>query len=254
MLLQSPLGVPRTQRAGAQRVVQAPTATALACRSRPSAAPGGAQLARFAGPALRLRPRQRPRGVRGLPVASAAEGSSANGTVVPAGGSAAAVAITGIAVFSAAPYVHDFLKGACAAAPRSRTKALKPRACHTSAAARCIWRAEGEVHRRQAERADGAAGARGKRRVRLRQRLVRCRSVRRACAAGREAHCHALRWLRPRGRRGCCTARHHRRARAVVLAARGAQLRSCVAALAHALTAPVCASRLRSTRWRCCSV
>lgn len=143
MLLQSPLGVPRTQRAGAQRV-QAPNAAALACRSQPSAAPRRAQLASRAAPALRLRPRQRPRGARGLPVASAAEGSSTNGAVVPAGGSASAVAITGVAVFSAAPYVHDFLKGACAAAAApppalkrsSRARSPQQRRCKPPLASR----------------------------------------------------------------------------------------------------------------------
>ena len=82
----------------------------MACRALPSRVLFCAQLgsARTA-PALRTRPRARPRNSRAMPVA--AQGSAENGTV-PSNGAAAAVAITGVAVYSAAPYVHDFLEGA----------------------------------------------------------------------------------------------------------------------------------------------
>jgi hypothetical protein len=86
----------------------------LASLSLRAGAPGRASLssAARAAPALRLRPRAALRRNRLLPTV-AAEGTASG--VAPANGAAAAVAITGVAVFSAAPYVHDFLEGACAA-------------------------------------------------------------------------------------------------------------------------------------------
>ena len=101
---------------------------AMACRVLPTRAPPCAQLGSArAAPALRMRLRARSRSSRALPVA--AQGSAANGAVVPSSGPAAAVAITGVAVYSAAPYVHDFLEGAwpaCGCTPASRTALSSP--------------------------------------------------------------------------------------------------------------------------------
>ena len=224
--------------------------SAFACRSRPTAAPGRAQLftgARAAPALSALRSRPRPRAHAGHVLRVAADGSPATGA---ANGSAAAVPITGVAVFSAAPYVHDFLEGACSPPSASASSRTHCASRAFSAAARRIWQAEGELHRVKAECADGGACARRQRRMLVRQRLVRRRSLRRARSAGRETRSHAVRWVRPSGRHRCRKARHHRRARAVVLAACGA-LSSMRRAFALCLSVRL-PCRLLSMRWRCC--